>query len=100
MPLYNIIVSTTLFDMAGSYCSVVNVSPPPSATDGHCHAASTTSPPVCFIEIQLGMQTMAISWHQILKEILPQSLCLLIVPSHSTDPHGLQPTYDRYFLRV
>lgn len=44
---------------------------------GFCHAASTTSPPFCLIEIQLGMQTMPISWHQILEraaqENQPQS---------------------------
>lgn len=34
---------------------------------GFCHAASTTSPPFCLIEIQLGTQTMPISWHQILE---------------------------------
>lgn len=34
---------------------------------GFCHAASPTSPPFSLIEIQLGTQTMPISWQQILE---------------------------------
>lgn len=43
---------------------------PPPLSGGFCHAATATSPPFffpffffCLIEIQLGTQTMPVSWH-------------------------------------
>lgn len=57
----------------------------------------------CLIEIQLGMQTMPISWHHILERDEYENIRLFphICPSYSTDHRGPMPTgYFFYFYLI
>lgn len=70
----------------------------PSPLSGeHCHAPSTTSPAFWFIEIQLGTQTMPISWHPDIEERSMQDSSPVSTLSVMPSVSPWTTTYDRYF---
>lgn len=74
---------------------------PPPLSGGFCHAATATSPPFsffCLIQIQLGTQTMPVSWHILERGEHDNNIRLLPHIRPSTDRHGPMPTCNWVFF--